>query len=71
MNKDTKNIPALIILLVQNAVGRIQTPIFGTGLAFLPEWFYRHSYDHQVETHITLENADESLFIMPCRYNLN
>jgi hypothetical protein len=44
---------------------------FVNDISFLPKWFSRHRNDQHVETNITLQNADESWFVMPCSYNLN
>jgi hypothetical protein len=71
MKKETRNFPALMIWMVRRAGSRIKSLIFGAELAYLPEWFFHHCHDQHVETHITLQNGDHSVFIMPCTYNLN
>lgn len=71
MNRETRNFPALMIVLVQRAASRMESLIFGNDVSFLPQWFSQHVNDQRVETHVTIENVDKSLFIMPCNYNLN
>jgi hypothetical protein len=71
MNKEPEKMAALVVLLVRRAANRIESLFFGNDISFLPKWFSRHRNDQHVETNITLQNADESWFVMPCSYNLN
>ena len=71
MRNETEKKPALIVFLVNRVSNGNDNLLFGQDMSFLTDWYSRLSNSQRVETHVTLENADESIFVMSCCYNLN